>query len=324
MGQRKKRPVLFAPTIFPLYKPAGPSSFSVVSHFKRNLPEGFGKIGHFGTLDPFAQGLLLIGIAGAQKLNDFVHELLPKTYRALGVLGEKRSTGDLEGEVLDSQLPQKSSELLASWQEKASQLRGEYWQSPPAFSAAKHQGKALYEYARAGEMIEKPKVLRHIHDLQVESVFFDQNKRLCVQFKATVGSGTYIRSLFEDLAHAMGEFGYLEYLERSQIGHLQSSQALQQECWPDKQRPFDVGSHGLSLPEVLPLDSLILNEDQGKKYANGAVLFIADLMHKENLSCVKKQLFWVLDLDGKLMGLGYEDSGKLLTHFNLSLPERVL
>lgn len=324
MGKRQKRPVLFAPTIFALYKPAGPSSFSVVSHFKRNLPDGYGKIGHFGTLDPFAQGLLLIGIAGAQKLNDFVHELLPKTYRAIGVLGQKRSTGDLEGEVLDSRAPQKTSELLASWQERATHMRGEYWQSPPAFSAAKHQGKALYEYARAGEMIEKPKVLRHIHDLQVERVFFDQENRLCVEIEATVSSGTYIRSLFEDLAQSMGELGYLEYLLRSQIGHLRADQALKEKSWPDKQSPFDVDASGLSLPQVLPLDQLILNEDQAKKYANGAVLDIAELQLNENPNSAKKQLFWVSDQKTKLLGLGHEDSGQLLTHFNLSLANAVL
>ncbi len=64
------------------------TSYDVIRHFKRNLPTGFGKIGHFGTLDPFASGVLLIGIGGAARLNDYIHDFLPKSYLAVGKLGD--------------------------------------------------------------------------------------------------------------------------------------------------------------------------------------------------------------------------------------------
>jgi tRNA pseudouridine55 synthase len=91
---------LIPPQVFNIFKPAKMTSYDVVRHFKRNLPPGYGKIGHFGTLDPFASGVLMIGIGGAARLNEFIHELLPKTYLAVGKLGIETPTGDYMSEII--------------------------------------------------------------------------------------------------------------------------------------------------------------------------------------------------------------------------------
>jgi tRNA pseudouridine55 synthase len=137
-----------APTIFPVYKPQGKTSSDIVYHFKRNLPQGFGKIGHLGTLDPFAQGLLLIAVAGAARAGDYLHEYAPKTYRARGVVGVKTPSGDNTLEAIHQEDP---PEILDKTEIKDLEflLRetflGEYWQNVPAFSATKHEGRPLYE-----------------------------------------------------------------------------------------------------------------------------------------------------------------------------------
>ena len=85
-----KKPILYQPAVFNVFKPVGMSSYDVIRHFKRNLNTGFGKIGHFGTLDPFACGVLLVGIAGATRINNLVHDLFPKTYLAVGKMTDTR------------------------------------------------------------------------------------------------------------------------------------------------------------------------------------------------------------------------------------------
>ena len=153
------------PLVFNVRKPVGISSFDVVHSFKKNLSFNFGKIGHFGTLDPFADGVLLIGIQGAQKLNDYVHQLLPKTYQARGLFGGKTDSGDLTSPV------NFTKEIESSWQTEnkdaleaflSEKFLGEYWQSPHAISATKFEGKRLYKHAMEGRLIEKEKVKREI------------------------------------------------------------------------------------------------------------------------------------------------------------------
>ncbi|MEE2742788.1 MAG: tRNA pseudouridine(55) synthase TruB, partial [Bdellovibrionota bacterium] len=156
------------PFILNVLKPTKITSSVVVNRFKRLLPKGK-KIGHFGTLDPFACGVLMLGIAGGSRLNDFVHKYLPKTYLALGKLGFNTETGDITGQVINEKPHENNfnkSHLQALLREK---FIGPYWQAPPAFSAVKHKGKALYKWAREGEVIKKEPVLRQVYSLDVVS-----------------------------------------------------------------------------------------------------------------------------------------------------------
>lgn len=320
MGQRKKRPVLFAPSVFLVYKPPGPSSFAVVSHFKKHLPSGYGKIGHFGTLDPFAEGLLMIGIAGAQKLNDFVHAYLPKTYRARGLVGIKTNTGDHLGEILEQKTPKLYENYLQQWREKAKSFEGEYWQTPPAFSAVKLDGLALYEYARAGVMIEKPAVKREVFRFEIEQIEINAEGQMLVDLVATVSSGTYIRSLFEDLCKTYDEYGHLLTLERSAVGHLQSKQALRVEQWPNREGgAFEMQKNSLRLDQVLPLHQYILSAEQARKFAQGITLRTEDLTQKSFAEHCASGLFWILNEDQRLLGLAHEEEGLLKINFNLAV-----
>ena len=214
------------PRIFLVNKPRGIHSGDVLKHFKYHLPRGFGKIGHLGTLDPFAEGLLLVAVGQPLGLAFSFEELLTKSYYAKGIFHWKSSTGDSDGELSSS-----TNKGLPSFDkilEVCNSILGEYWQSPPHFSAAKHEGKALYKYAREGVLIDKPPVRRVIHDIN-DFELMNNGAECC--FEVEVSSGTYIRTLFEDLCKKLGTVGYLEGLIRTKIGDVELAAALKKKNW---------------------------------------------------------------------------------------------
>lgn len=299
------------PTAFFVDKPEGMGSTDVVRHFKRKLPRPFKKIGHFGTLDPFATGLLIIGINGAQRLADYLHRDYPKTYRATGVLGISSDTGDKTGELnglhtleeIKAKIQGIDKEKLeADWNKKFSE---NYMQAPPAYSAAKFKGKNLYEYARAGIIIEKPKVPRSILNLKILSW-----KLPCIEFEVTVSSGTYIRVLFEDMARDLGTVGHLSQLRRTRVGphHIDKCQTL--ESWPIPE---------FSVEQLFSAKEVVL-KDSGleKKYRNGIKLLIVDCaQHLDDLD-----YSWVKTDQGELLGLAKRVGEELVTEFNF--PQNAL
>lgn len=307
---KKSKAVLFPPTIFNVKKPKGQTTTDIVNYFKRNLPQGFGKIGHFGTLDPFAEGVVMIGIAGASRLNDFVHEHLPKTYLAKGIIGERTDTADLTGTIVEKidladprrgYLEQLSLEELNQFcQQKFCDQ--EYWQVPPAYSAVKHEGKALYAYAREGINIVKPAVKRDIFKLEVIS-----KNEFELELRATVGSGTYIRTLFEDILKEYGLVGHLTELTRESIGQIHADQGLSQEIWPKRDEPFSVDEQGLDVRYVLPFDQLQLPDDLVRPFSQGVRLPTKNIcMHGVNIA----RPFWVCSKSNDLLGLAkIEDEG---------------
>lgn len=293
-----------SPLIFNVYKPCGLTSFKVVSHWKRNLPKGFGKIGHFGTLDPFASGVLLIGISGAARYNDLIHEYLPKTYRAVGELGKETNTGDRDGEVKNT-LPEEypGIQILKnlSLEEINKRIRdkflGEYFQRPPAYSAAKHEGIPLYKWAREkGIEIIKDPVKKFIHDLEV--IRFEYP---ILEFRATVGTGTYIRTLFEDMAKELGVVGYLKELEREKIGEISVHDSIKESDWPLRDTPLLC--RGYSPYEILPFSKIYLGEDLSKKYYNGISIAKDEPFQKIEGSLISENKHWVFGQEKKLIGL---------------------
>lgn len=311
------------PLVFNVYKPAGPSSFSVVHHFKKNLSFDFGKIGHFGTLDPFAEGVLLIGIQGAQKLNDYIHQLAPKTYRAYGVFGGKTDTGDhttvvTEQKHIDSDFQNLSNEEMETF--LRSEFLGDYWQSPHAVSATKFQGKRLYVHALEGKKIEKEKVKREIFDLTVHRYVYPE-----LEFSVTVSSGTYVRSLFEEMSVLMGGHGALLKLYRTAVGPNTIDQAMRPVDWPKKGEAFDLLRWGKPLDQVLRLNKVHLSQAQTKKYVQGIRFLFQDVQATlvETGIVDSLELWWVYSADGVLIGLarqGETTQGKeLQAIFNLTL-----
>jgi tRNA pseudouridine55 synthase len=308
------------PLVFNVYKPPGPSSFQVVYHFKKNLNYDFGKIGHFGTLDPFAEGVLLIGVQGAQRLNELVHELMPKTYRATGIFGKKTSTGDFTSPVLEEKDIEEKFRLLSKDDLEeffGTHFLGEYWQSPHSVSASKHEGKRLYKLAMAGKVIVKEKVKREVYELVIHS--FDYPK---VDFSVKVSTGTYVRSLFEEMSELVGGLGALQSLQRTGIGHLSSENALTEADWPKKNDEFLLERHGIKIDELLRLKGVYLNKAQSVRYAQGHKQLFNDLTCEQSVrseDLISQDYCFVYSHERDLMGLARIVNNEVIAIFNLKI-----
>jgi len=175
------------------------------------------KAGHTGTLDPFASGLLPICFGQATKFSSFaLHG--NKTYRATAKLGITTTTGDIEGEIIETRPVNVSPQQVLYALPK---LTGEIQQVPPMYSALKHQGKALYEYARQGIEIERKSRTVTIHRLKLLAL---ENDALTLEIDCS--GGTYIRTLAEDLGNILGCGAYLTALERTASGHFTLDQSI--------------------------------------------------------------------------------------------------
>ena len=181
-------------------KPAGVTSHDVVARARRELRARTGerhKIGHAGTLDPFATGLLLVLVGAATRAQRFFMAL-PKTYRAVARLGWRSTTGDPEGELVETGRVPASLAIPV----------GEQLQRPPAYSAVKVGGERLYRKARRGEAAEAPARNVTVHRAELQCA---EGER--AEFLLECSSGTYVRQLIADLGDA-----YCEQLERTAIG----------------------------------------------------------------------------------------------------------
>ena len=252
-----------------LDKPVGISSNQALSKAKRCLKSR--KAGHAGTLDPFANGLLLCAFGQATKANAYLLKA-DKTYRAQLKLGIATATGDTEGETIQSSaLPQLG---LQQWQVLADQFIGQQQQTPPMYSALKHNGVPLYELARKGQVVERQSRSIVIHDLQVTTIDND-----LLSFEVSCSTGTYVRTLAEDLAKAAGTVGHLQTLRRLSIGEFNVVNAVsleQLDTAVSMQTPIDE----LLLPPedaLLHLPRVSLDVDQTAKFLFGQTLTLDSL-----------------------------------------------
>lgn len=197
------------PALLLVDKPEGPTSHDVIQVARRVLDVR--RVGHTGTLDPFASGLLLLCVGRSTRLAEYFH-LLPKTYSATAVLGVETDTEDCTGRTTGS-----SDEWRSLRREgiegAALRLRGEHEQVPPAFSAKKVAGRRSYEAARAGESVELAARTVNVHSLAIGDVRPPE-----VDFVAEVSTGTYVRSLARDLGRDLGCGAHLSRLRRLSIG----------------------------------------------------------------------------------------------------------
>ena len=198
-----------------LDKPLGYSSNQALQKVKWLFQAA--KAGHTGTLDPLATGLLPICLGEATKFAQHVTDA-DKTYIANIKLGEQTTTGDVEGEVIAT----KSVSVTATQFEQAcQQLIGVISQVPPMYSALKHEGKALYEYAREGIEIERP--ARHVLIRKITVNAFSGSDAVIT---VSCSKGTYIRTLAEDVAKKLGTFGHLTALRRVETAGFQMANAF--------------------------------------------------------------------------------------------------
>jgi tRNA pseudouridine55 synthase len=203
------------PGIVLVDKPAGRTSFSVVRSVRRVF--GVKKVGHAGTLDPFATGLLVVCIGRpATRLID-VLMAGKKTYLATVVLGKVSTTQDPEGDIRSGGPLTGIDE--AAIEQTLSRFRGTIMQTPPAFSALKHKGKPLYHYARQGIMITKEPRQVSVHGLALcGGGLMETDEGPSVELLIDCSKGTYIRSLAEDIGRDLGCGAYLSRLRRLRSG----------------------------------------------------------------------------------------------------------
>ena len=200
-------------------KPKGCTSHDIVYKAKRIFNE---KVGHTGTLDPNATGVLPLLIGKGTEISKYLinHD---KTYEAILQLGEKKDTADSEGKTIEEQ--NVTSEMLSEVNVKKvlQSFEGHQEQIPPMYSAIKVNGKKLYEYARKGQTVElKP---RKIEIYKMELLNIDiQNKT--IEFRVACSKGTYIRTLCENIAERIGTVGYMKELKRTRVGEFKIEDAI--------------------------------------------------------------------------------------------------
>ena len=213
-------------------KPGGMTSNAVVSRVKRAT--GIKKVGHAGTLDPLATGVVVVAIGPVTRLIRFIQEQ-PKEYLATAQFGVSTDTLDADGAVLSREPMEFSPEELDAI---AARFVGTILQVPPMISALKHEGRRLYEMARQGEVIERTARPVEIHELEIEGVGSGPYPE--VEFRVVCGKGTYVRSLADDMAAALGGSAHLTALRRTRTGSL------------------DLGTHGVTLDQLEDWESRLL------------------------------------------------------------------
>jgi tRNA pseudouridine55 synthase len=220
-------------------KPVGPTSFAVV-RVVRKLP-GVTKVGHGGTLDPAAGGVLPILVNAATRLADFIHAW-PKTYLASVTFGATSDTGDREGKITPS--GDASSVSREGIEAILPSFKGQIEQVPPVYSALKQGGEALYRKARRGEAVER--VARRVEVQRIRLLEYDRST-FTARVEVQSGRGMYVRSLAHDLGVALGCGAYLSALTRLAVGPLGienaiplASLAALGEAWRDYLLPMDL------------------------------------------------------------------------------------
>lgn len=199
-----------------LHKPVGPTSHDMVLQVRRLLPGN--RVGHGGTLDPLAEGVLPIGVGQAARLLSFLQEG-DKAYRAQVALGRSTTTYDAEGEVTSERAV--PAVTRAELEQALEAFRGEIDQVPPPFSAIRREGRRFYERARAGELVAPPARRVHI----VHLALLDWSPPVLV-LEIVCGSGTYVRSLAHDLGERLGCGAYLAGLVRTRVGPFSLAEAV--------------------------------------------------------------------------------------------------
>ncbi|MFW6062230.1 MAG: tRNA pseudouridine(55) synthase TruB [Planctomycetota bacterium] len=270
-----------------VYKPPGPTSHDIVARIRRRLPRKT-KVGHAGTLDPFAEGVLVICIGPATRLAEVI-QAQQKRYRAEVALGAVSSTDDPEGEI--TPVPAAPHPGEQAIRDAAKSFVGEIGQIPPAHSAVHINGRRAYELARAGEAADIPARLVQIH--AVEVVSYDWPR---VALDIRCGSGTYIRSVARDLGDALGTGGYCRALTRTAVGNFELTGAVRLD---QLQLPRDVLPPTAALSEM---PTVRLDEQQVRRLRLGQRVAID--------ARLASGLIAALDAAGRLVALCSPEDGR--------------
>lgn len=282
--------------IINVYKEAGFTSFDVVAKLRGILHEK--KIGHTGTLDPAATGVLLVCVGNATKVCDLITDM-DKTYEAVLHLGITTDTEDATGTVLSD----KTKEAVKLSEEKVKdvimEFVGEYAQIPPMYSARKVGGKKLYELARAGIEVE-----RKAHQVKIYSIEIIELSLPYVRFRVHCSKGTYIRTLCSDIGDRLGTGGSMERLERIRVGGFlkDTSHSLKE---------IEASAKNNELNRLLlPVDflfsdlpALSVKPEAFKLLQNGNKLYASDFSGHQNEACHRDSGVRVYDMQNNFYAI---------------------
>lgn len=250
------------------------------------------KVGHTGTLDPLATGVLPILIGKGTQCSKYLtnHN---KKYEAQIQLGKKTDTADAEGKIIEEKpvLSEVFSEKNVSM--ILEKFLGEQEQTPPMYSAIKVNGKKLYEYARKGEKIEiQPRKIK-IYDIKLLHIDKIQNT---IDFEVSCSKGTYIRSLCEDIAEKLGTVGYMSALRRTKVGEFYIKNAITlDELEKNKDNIKFLKSHILTIEEIFDKEeSICLNDKKLTLFLNGVQLRFK----------LKEGIYKIYDVNKNFIGIG--------------------
>jgi tRNA pseudouridine55 synthase len=268
-------------------KPSGITSHDAIDHVRRAL--GTRKVGHAGTLDPLASGLLLVGVGRATRLLRFLGDL-QKVYEGTGVLGVETDTLDAEGSVVrEAPVDVGESELRAAM----AAFVGDIDQIPPAYSAVKVGGRKLYDAARTGERLEAPPRRVHVPTFELRAL-----RPPRFEFTVRCSSGTYVRSLVADVGTKLGCGAHLGALRRTFIGPFRVDDARPPDA-PEPLLPVDRA--------VAHLDAVTLHPEEAKVAVHGCCLGPAGIVGP----------YRAVAPDGRLIGIYRDQGGK-------AVPEVIL
>lgn len=277
-----------------VYKEKGWTSHDVVSKIRVTLKQNGikEKVGHTGTLDPNATGVLPICIGKATKLSDYIMDG-NKVYKCQLILGLKTNTDDITGEIIQTSDIPTESEVKDS----INSFIGSYYQTPPMYSALKVNGKKLYEYARKGQEIEVKKRLVNIEKILIEKV----NQK---EYELTIycSKGTYIRSLCRDIGEKINVASTMGDLERVKTGSFikENAKTIDNVCSLIKENNFD--KFLIPIEEILEGYRKIIVLNSANKYLyNGNKINIEYVMNKKDLKINDK--FLVYDQEDTLIGI---------------------
>ena len=270
-------------------KEKGCTSHDIVYKIKKIFNE---KVGHTGTLDPLAEGVLPILIGKGTLCSKYLinHD---KKYIVNLELGQRTETADLEGKIIEEKnIPDKS--LTQGEVEKVlKSFIGKQQQMPPIYSAIKVNGKKLYEYARKGQNVEiKPREIE-IYDIKLMNI--DAQKKQ-IQFEVFCGKGTYIRSLCEDIAEKLETVGYMESLKRIQVGDFKIEESSKiQELEENKEDTKYLESKIISVEEIFKnKEKIKLDDKKMQLFLNGVKI----TQNQEN------DIYRIYDKNEKFIGIG--------------------
>ncbi|WP_457569306.1 tRNA pseudouridine(55) synthase TruB [Desulfurobacterium sp.] len=274
-------------------KPSGVTSFDVVRSVRRLFPFKI-KVGHTGTLDPLATGLLILAVGKATRFGEYLLKQ-DKCYLVTGRFGLSSDTYDVDGHVEDVKMNEVSEKEFRS---VVSSFNGEIEQVPPPFSAVRVNGKRAYELARKGEKVELKSRTVTIYSMDILSFSYPD-----FSLKVCCSSGTYIRSLVHDIGVACGGDAVVTSLRRVSIGKVSVENAVS----IDALNSDNVGNYIVPIAEILPFDRLSLDFGHCSWFLNGRRFSVS----------VPDGRYAVVDETGRFLGVGIVSSGILK-------PEKVI